>query len=753
MLTLIPLLGFITVIRAGAADGEYAGYCNYGRSACIVQNNICNSGLLVNPRCSAYHQTPYGDQCAVDQQCPYGIRCIGDICGGLGACSPDDKSIPNNGVGPSKHCTNSQFCVSNKCTSPYVVGTACTGNYQCGAGAQCTDGECGGDGSACTASSIYPGYDGGPSTQCSSNYCANSICGEDPVSSRCTRDEQCDTRGCGTDGICGGEGATCAPDDFSPDITGYSTLCQSQSCYNGKCRSGSIGVGGSCSDTDVCSTDLHCIEGTCSNEKPSNDGDSCIEDRYCTGGTRCLDDVCTFPNQNKPGQSCVVSDQCSAGLECDSGICGGTGACSPDDTTITSGSGPSSQCSGSDRCINNRCAQPFMLGDICIDPYQCGTNTCSSGQCGGYGAVCTPDTLDTPDSGPSAQCFSEYCLVGHCEDKPYGSCTTDDNCRADGSYCGTDGQCGGLNAVCYPAQDSPDHNGYSPICNAGKSCYYGKCQEEGTIGIGGTCSATQLCQPRLFCLEGSCTNVRPANTGDYCTDPSQCYGGTFCYDSECTAPLAIGATCDSSSQCADSECSDGQCGGNGATCSPQGASTGCVSGYCDGSVCGADPNPPCSASNPCSSPFSCGMDGVCGGTGALCAPDEFSPDNSGYSTLCQPAKSCYNGQCRQDGSLNVGDTCSADQLCQPQFHCIDGKCSASKPANIGSYCTDDSGCTGSTKCVDSECVSTLPGQSDKPIQRRDNQLAWIRAKCPRSGEIACPVANSGTAAYEVGASN
>lgn len=282
-------------------DGTFAGVdCDNGQNACA--SDVCASGIQIGIRCAAQHLSRSGDKCDISEQCPVGVDCTGGICGGAGSCSPDDTTTGGNG--PSSYCDTGDICIDNQCGQPLPVGYSCTSSLQCGGDSGCANGECGGDGAACTPSRLYtPGGTDGPSTQCSSNYCSDSICGDDPISNRCFSSAQCDgNRGCGTDSICGGEGASCAPDSYSPDLSGYSTLCQpARSCYNGACRfDGSIGVGGSCSATDLCSPNLHCISGTCKNELPANTGSYCSDDSGCTGATTCVDSECVL---TAPGQS------------------------------------------------------------------------------------------------------------------------------------------------------------------------------------------------------------------------------------------------------------------------------------------------------------------------------------------------------------------------------------------------------------------------------------------------------------------
>lgn len=280
-----------------------SGSCPDGKSACVLLN--CVSQLFVNNVCTAQHSTKIGESCDLNQQCPVGIDCTSGICGGPNYCVPDDATV-SDGNGPSSRCSNGDTCINFACAQPLAVGDSCTNTLQCGAGAECTNGECGGDGSACTPSRFYtPGGIDGPSAQCSSNYCSDSICGDDPISVRCSSAAQCDgNKGCGTDSICGGEGAACAPDAYSPDWSGYSTLCQpARSCYNGACRfDGSLGVGASCSATELCSPNLHCIDGTCKDELPPNTGSYCSDDSGCTGATTCVDSECVLTTP-PPGQS------------------------------------------------------------------------------------------------------------------------------------------------------------------------------------------------------------------------------------------------------------------------------------------------------------------------------------------------------------------------------------------------------------------------------------------------------------------
>lgn len=341
------------------------------------------------------------------------------------------------------------------------------------------------------------------------------------------------------------------------------------------------------------------------------------------------------------------------------------------------------------------------------------------------------------------------------------SCTTgpntnDGNCQ--GLACGSDGLCGGEGI--YTGQEC---GGTTGTCET-SGCYSGLqvslyCRAKHQTRLGETCVISPQCPIGVACTNGYCGSQGACSPDDttLANGPSStCSNGQTCINNFCETPYSMGQTCTNDYQCANSGCSY-TCGGNGATCTTDdptldyGPSVQCSSNYCSYGSCADDPTAGvCKSDADCPSPFSCGTGG-CGKEGAWCAPDSPSGDNSGVSSLCSSAYACYSSACQLSGYVGKGGSCDGTNRCSPELHCTNGVCSDQVPPNTGDSCGSDDGCAGSI-CVDNVCTldTPAPGSSDKP-NRRDIQTSWTNIKCPRGGQIACPIGNRGAldTAYEV----
>lgn len=452
----------------GGIGMETGQVCDKAKTG-TCETDRCFSGLQVAGYCANKHSTPRGGTCVVSAQCPVGISCNSGYCGKQGECAPDDTTKAD---GPSSICGGGSTCINNRCFKQVGPRGACSADNQCVPGLSCLGGQiCGGNNACVPDDQSKTGGNGAAAICGTGNTCASFQCLpiRDPGAG-CTFSGQCTQGRSCQSGICGGPGA-CTPNDSSrTDGTGKSTTCD----YN---------------------------------------------DKFC------LNFQCTAFTQ--PTYPCTINDQCPTGTSCQNGICDGPLACRPDDSNLQDG--PSSKCVNGDICINNRCRQPYYVGQPCDSPYLCGNADCVN-VCGGLGSRCVPDDANSLE-GDSVQCVSNFCSYGSCSDDKL--CKYDGDCFA-GQKCGTGG-CGKEGAACVPNSPSGDKSGVSDLCSAGYaySCYNGFCARDGTVGKGGSCDSNNRCSPELHCTDGTCTDTVPPNPGDFCYDDADCVS-SVCTDFVCT---------------------------------------------------------------------------------------------------------------------------------------------------------------------------------------------------------------------------
>jgi len=117
------------------------------------------------------------------------------------------------------------------------------------------------------------------------------------------------------------------------------------------------------------------------------------------------------------------------------------------------------------------------------------------------------------------------------------------------------------------ADDAPTDCATNDECD-GEVCAAGRCVAEGSIGLGGTCSANRDCATSLFCTpNGVCGPAGTGGEGDPCSSGADCEKDLFCqlygFGGTCTASgtADLGDACEAST-----DCIAGLACGEGGTC-------------------------------------------------------------------------------------------------------------------------------------------------------------------------------------------
>ena len=290
---------------AGQCDCEQACYgkdCGYDK--CGGSCGTCECGFV----CEKSRCEETDDPCA-------GKECGPDGCGGsCGTCTGDDS------------CTLDGQCqgCSPKCAGKECGNDGCGGNCgQCADGENCTNGICkagsagGAIGDDCGSDSdCQPPADGTCMTDMPGGYCATPDCestADCPVGAMCII-----LTGDGT------EETWCLDEcDANSDCRdGYTCLDDPKICWY-QAGSGDAEVGGACyTDADCTDAGATCYPEMYNNEPTGFVQGYCVifgcSDGDCPAGSKCLD-VGTDSTACMP--ICTNDSQCRKGYECDGGTC------------------------------------------------------------------------------------------------------------------------------------------------------------------------------------------------------------------------------------------------------------------------------------------------------------------------------------------------------------------------------------------------------------------------------------------------
>ncbi len=480
--------------------------------------SICQNG-----KCNGVFNTCF---CQNDSQC----QDDGNLCNGKPTCQGGTcKTLAASIV--VCDATKDSACLKNTCQTgsgqcsliPTAAGTLCNDGNTCTGGDVCSVGTCIGvpancdDGIACTADSC--------DAKLGCTHLAQDASCDD--GNLCTTDTCNVTGGCLTspaigktcdDGNACTSGDVCVVSAGGVGCTGQAkVVCDDKNvCTADACdpKAGCITKplsGGSCDDSDPCTSADTCTAGKCVGA-----GASCDDKNPCTLDT-CSGSAC---KHNPQSGNCDDGSLCTTGDSCIGGLCLGAGKVNCDDANP---------------CTNDLCDPKLgcqhspTSGTACSDGNPCTTpDTCNAGSCTGLAKVCDDKNVCTIDicDGKTGNCMGVPQAGGPCDDgslctKP-DTCTTSGTCTGtlaincdDGNAC-TDDSCTASSGVCA-------HVANSAPCNDGNVCTADVCKASTCIGTpapGTACTDGNLCTVTDVCLADGKTcqgTAKSCDDGVSCT--------------------------------------------------------------------------------------------------------------------------------------------------------------------------------------------------------------------------------------------
>ncbi len=532
--------------------------------------------------------------------CPAGACRVATCNPATGACGEAvgaDGAACDDGL----PCVLDDVCIGGLCRPGATP--LCTAQGPCRV-AHCNDGAC----SETTAADALGCADGNPCT--TSDRCAGGLCVGVPTD--CDDDDNCTADLCDLTVGC--------RHLVIPGCSGGNP-CATSACPAGPCElatcdpvSGACGVipapsGAACDDTDPCTANDQCVDGSCDGESVS-----CLDP-----SGDCVVGVCV------PGLGCGAAAAADA-TPCDDDPCAHGGACALGSCTggqaIECAHGPctTAVCDPASGCVE----APVSDGTPCDDGDPCTTaSTCTTGLCAGPES-CVAGPCELAFCHPVTGCTTTPAPTGTaCEDGD--RCTVGDVCGALGCTSGAPKTC--ASTTCLPAACEPS----TGECSAGLA-------PDGTA-----CDDADGCTLSSACKSGACLGTSTLT----CPPPSDpCLIAACTPSAGCaTAPAPTGTLCDDADSCtADDRCATGSCIGVVAVICP--APSGCVGAACDPSsgVCLPDllsDGAPCDDGDVCHPAASCAAgecvadsDACCGGAGECDDADPCTSDT------------CNGGVCR-----------------------------------------------------------------------------------------------------------
>lgn len=422
---------------------------------------------------------------------------------------------------------------------------------------------------------------------------------------------------------------------------------------------------------------------------------------------------------------------------------------------------------GDDRCTGDEgCPTGQTCRDeVCVAAPPCASlDVCGNGvddDCNGIIDDGPPEVCNSADDDCDGEVDEDIAgafeICNAVDDDCDGS--TDENLSAELDRCGNDfdEDCDtnideGEPEVCDNIDNDCDANiDEGAPCEAGTSCFFGRCEAPSCLNGGFTCDGDQfcdvssspaLCQRRTGAVcenDAGCSATQRCalSLGGVCVEAADigepCMGDFSCRDGFCADLAAVGrsgsicsVTCCSDAACADgTRCTTALLGGNlcvpnamagaptGATCS---ASEDCASGICRSGTCAAM----CGADSRCA-----GSD-VCAGISAADSRASFTCGASGRNDL-RSFEDCGvyvfgtlvgldPGRCRNRQCVSLGSRAVCVEPCESSADCPTGACGffPTAPRSVANVCLPDSEgsrraggaeCTTSEQCKSLECVA------------------------------------------------
>ena len=536
-----------------------------------------------------------------------------------------------------------------------------------------------GNGESCTDAS-----------QCSSSICIYGLClGGASLGQSCEQYFDCDgTAMCGSDFVCGGEGAFCQQTDGS---------CVSpNACHHNLCTDASK-YGSSCDNDDECSsTTGHCDTSTnvCDCSSGNWDGSTCAVSAVTFDAQGGIASVGTCGTIISSGTYTLTTNLTSSNGDCITVSSDVTGV-------VIDGAGTFSitntSSSNSDSAIHISNGAEASVRNINITLNNGGALS------GGYG-IYNGGTL-TDMSGTTVDDYTGTGIFNNDRSSTIVDMSgTVDNYGTgigfeNGPQSSIQNISGSINNLgsgvgidSYGATITI--NSTPTITNSGGGTSF-------TVNGGGIVNGSGVLNGDITVLNGSTLDLSGGltingivtnNGGTVSCDYGQYFDG-----SQCTLLTDNGASCLTDIQCISNwadgglggECSQGVCGGVGATC-PGGSY---ADMYCDGTN-----GIHCSATVDPNATFN-----TCGGTGASCTD----------STQCESSISCNGGICSSDTSSSSSSSCTTDAQCSLDMYCSGTTCVLG--CRSTSDCSDGFVCTSHVCSVTSSSASSTPSSESSSI--------------------------------------
>ncbi len=420
--------------------------------------------------------------------------------------------------------------------------------------------------------------------------------------------------------------------------------------------------GRECNDSDVCTQDDTCVDGTCHNENPL----PCDDENVCTDDACDPADGCVYTDNTEP---CDDDCECTVDDTCADGDCQPGGPLDCDDLNVCT----VDACDCVDGCVYTDNTSPCDDSDACTVNDVCADGTCQPGiprDCDDLNP-CTDDSCD-PDTGCVHVNNTEPCADGDC-------CTVDDVC-ADGACqpgaprdcddldpC-TDDSCDPVTCCVYEHNTAACDDGND--CTMNDTCSAGACLGE-PLDADGDGYAAEACgyddcddgdfdiNPGVFegpmntpiCLDGidnDCDDLIDVAdaTCDICNEDANCDDDDVCNGLEtCVAEVCLTGTpldCDDLEVCTDDSCDPA------AGCTHVNNNIPCIDGDActDGDVCEGGACLP-GAPLECDDLNLCTDDSCDSASGCVNTPDDANPCSDG-DDVCTENDRCEGGVCVGD---------------------------------------------------------------------------------------------------------
>lgn len=490
----------------------------------------CLPGFVGNPKDRNGCQVERRSQCTSSAECSESEKCKRIDASGTRACRPACEDI---NCGPQAVCISNNHIAKCQCPpGPYAgdpndmttgcKSVPCVYNDDCPPAQLCNRlthtcyNVC--DELSCGENAICIAENHTPVCQCPPGYRGDPIpdagCKLADACSHCAESAVCELSPSGSSHIC-----KCPP--------GYTGFPESTGCH----------PIGQCVSDNECPTSARCIGGRCIDKCH----DLCGPNMQCT--IKNGEAICACPSKfkfvsNFAKDGCVRDTLvCTADLDCDTGICTNDGQCTVAcrnqndcaDGEYCQDNRCLIKCQGHSQCPTGQACKQGACVIGCRSNRDCGPNeACYNNEC--------QNPCDKNVCGPNALCKLEnHVTTCQCPAGFEGNPTPEQGCVRIPSTCIATNQCPSghmciANQCNVPCADNLscavgercDNNVCAKVCYTSNNCLPGEiCNERGTCQSG--CSSEADCPPTQVCLGGKCKCGKGfIGTPFGCTDIDEC---------------------------------------------------------------------------------------------------------------------------------------------------------------------------------------------------------------------------------------